>query len=86
MSVQNQLLQATTTTPTTINRRHDFHEARPDCVEFAPWVSEELKSSALHLVKELEPSLAQLVIDEWAGLLDLSAIHTSPHGYLHAVR
>ena len=85
-TTDNDLIRTTTTTiPTTTNHRRHFHETRPDCIEFAPWVPEELKSSALHLIKELEPSLAQLVIDEWAGLLEEGAIHTSPHGYLHAL-
>lgn len=79
------LIRTTTTIPTTTNRRGHFPETRPDCIEFAPWVPEELKSSALQLVKELEPSFAQLVIDEWAGLLEEGAIHTSPEGYLYTL-
>jgi hypothetical protein len=85
LTTDKDLIRTTTTTPTTTNHRHQFPETRPDSIEFAPWVPEELKSSAVHLVKELEPSLAQLVIDEWAGLLEEGAIHTSPHGYLHTL-
>lgn len=85
-TTDNDLIRTTTTTtPTTTNHRPHLNITKPDCIEFAPWVPEELKSSAVHLVKELAPSLAQLVIDEWAGLLDIGAIHTSPHGYLHAL-
>lgn len=77
--------RTTTTTPTTTNHSRDFHETRVNCIEFAPWVPEKLKSSALHMVKGLDPSLAQLVIDEWAALLSINTIRLSPLGYLHTL-
>jgi hypothetical protein len=79
------LKRTTTTKPTTTNNPTRFHDNEPYCVEFPSWIPEEFKPSAADLINALNPGVAQLVIDEWAALLAIGAIHTSPLGYLYAL-
>ncbi len=51
-------------------------------MEIPAWGAEELRQSAQQQVAALDPPVAQIVIDEWAVLLELSAFHRSPIGYL----
>jgi hypothetical protein len=44
-------------------------------------VPHEIRTSAQHLVVELDQADAQLVIDEWAGALAAGMIQRSPLGY-----
>ncbi len=74
----------TTTQTTTYHGRRDSGQGAGS-VEFPSWVPEEIRASARHLVKALDQPQAQLVVDEWAGLLMTGAIHTSPLGYLSAL-
>ncbi len=54
-------------------------------IEFADWIPKELIGSAIDKVSRLEPSTAQLVIDEWAGIMADDRIKSSPLGYLHTL-
>lgn len=81
------LRETTTTTPTYTKEScgsSDF--CNDDCeLEFATWVPLELRAAALEKVARLKPSLAQLVIDEWSGIMTTDRIESSPLGYLHAM-
>jgi hypothetical protein len=72
----------TTPTPTKQNRSSSF---RFHNIEFANWVPIELREPASDKVAKLDASLAQIVIDEWAGIMATDRIETSPLGYLHAM-
>jgi hypothetical protein len=54
-------------------------------VEFPAWVPDALRQSAKRRVAQLDASLAQIVIDEWAGVIAAGVIHRSPLGYLQAL-
>lgn len=54
-------------------------------MEIPAWVAEELRQPARQQVAALDPPVAQMVIDEWAVLLELGAIHRSPIGYLRSL-
>jgi hypothetical protein len=73
----------TTTThkPTDTNRGTDVDRRRQP-LQFPEWVPHEIRTSAQHLVAELDQADAQLVIDEWAGALAAGVIQRSPLGYL----
>lgn len=79
------LRRTTTTTPTTTKERRSLCEHENSVVEFATWVSDELREAAVEKVARLSPVEAQTVIDEWAGCMAVNLIETSPLGYLHAM-
>ncbi|MCZ2156516.1 MAG: hypothetical protein LC114_21870 [Bryobacterales bacterium] len=84
LPITDEKIKRTTTTTkqtTTYHGRRD-REQGAGSVEFASWVPEDLRASARNLVKALDQPRAQLVLDEWAGLIMIGAIHTSPLGYL----
>jgi hypothetical protein len=69
------------TRQTTTNNRH----AVKSFMEFPPWVPEELPKPAQQQVATLDARTAQSVVDEWAVLLELGAIRSSPIGYLRSL-
>jgi hypothetical protein len=79
------LRRTTTTTPTNTKERSSSCEKEYGIVEFASWVPHELRDSAMKKVARLNPVEAQIVIDEWAGIMATGRIETSPLGYLHAM-
>jgi len=79
------LKRTTTTTPTTTKERSSSCENETPDVVFAPWVPAELQDAAREIVAELDPSEAQVVIDEWAGAMAAESIDRSPLGYLQAM-
>jgi hypothetical protein len=44
-----------------------------------------VRQGAIEKVARLRPGEAQIVIDEWAGIMATGRIETSPIGYLHAM-
>jgi hypothetical protein len=54
-------------------------------LELAPWIPDTLRPEALEKVARLDGVAAQLVIDEWAGIMATGRIESSPLGYLHAL-
>jgi hypothetical protein len=48
-------------------------------------VPAELRAAATAKVARLDTVAAQLVIDEWAGIMAAGRIETSPLGYLNAL-
>jgi hypothetical protein len=79
------LRRTTTTTPTTTKERSSSCENENHAVAFAWWVPEELQDAARTIVVGLDPSEAQMVIDEWAGAMAADSIDISPLGYLQAL-
>ena len=79
------LKQTTTTTPITTKGCGSRSETEVDQIEFAPWVPDDLKAPAINKVARLEPTAAQLVIDEWSGIIATDRIESSLLGYLHAL-
>ena len=79
------LIQTTTTTPTTTKGCGSRSETEIDRIEFISWMPDDLKVSAIEKVARLEPASAQLVIDEWTGILATGRIESSPLGYLHTL-
>ncbi len=79
------LKRTTTTTPTTTKERGGRCGNEHGVVEFASWVPHVLRGPAMEKVARLNPVEAQIVIDEWAGILATGRIETSPLGYLHAM-
>ncbi|MCP4996403.1 MAG: hypothetical protein GY934_21905, partial [Gammaproteobacteria bacterium] len=79
------LIQTTTTTPTTTKGCGSRSETESDRIEFISWMPDDLKVSAIEKVARLEPASAQLVIDEWTGILATGRIESSPLGYLHTL-
>lgn len=77
------LKRTTTTIPTTTNNSG----IEKPCLQlaFPSWVPDELQVPAKKQVEILEKPLAQVVIDEWSGILATDAIHSSPLGYLHTL-
>jgi hypothetical protein len=54
-------------------------------LEFPAGVPQELQPSAQRIVEGLEKTVAQQVLDEWAGIIAASAIHSSPLGCLRGL-
>lgn len=80
------LRSTTTTTPTYTKESCSSGNCIDDRgLEFARWVPLEIRSSALEKVARLNTSEAQIVIDEWAGIMATDRIESSPLGYLHAM-
>jgi hypothetical protein len=77
------LIRTTTTTPTFTNGSSSEYDQ--EGVQFCHWVPNELRVPAAHQVAELSTPLAQMVIDEWAGIIAAGAIRNSPLGYLRAL-
>lgn len=75
----------TTTTPTDTKGGRSSSEYENDYLEFADWVPEALREAARLKVARLCTADAQLVIDEWAGIMATGRIESSPLGYLHAL-
>lgn len=78
------LRRTTTTTPTTTKEHRRSREPTPG-LQFADWVPNELREAALTKVAGLDAAEAQMVVDEWAGIMASGRIETSPLGYLHAL-
>jgi hypothetical protein len=79
----------TTTTTTTNNNKTKDHccgsgsgEKKAIDLEFPASVPQEFQPSAQRLVEGLEKTVAQQVIDDWAGIIAAGAIHPSPLGCL----
>jgi len=85
LNTDGDLRRTTTTTPTVTKGCGSSSERESDCIEFALWVPDDLKSPAMDKVARLEPTSAQLVIDEWAGIMATGRIESSPLGYLHTL-
>ncbi len=80
------LKRTTTTTPIdTKECSSSCSETESDRIAFVPWIPEELRISAVNKVAKLDPWAAQIVIDEWAGIMATGRIESSPLGYLHAL-
>jgi hypothetical protein len=79
------LKQIQPTTPTTTKGGGSRCETGNDGIEFISWMPDDLKVSAIEKVARLEPASAQLVIDEWTGILATGRIEKSPLGYLHTL-
>ncbi len=60
-------------------------EKKNEAIEFPTDVPAELRESARRLVAGLNPPLAQMVIDEWAGIMSVGAIRSSPLGCLRGL-
>ncbi|MCG7985398.1 MAG: helix-turn-helix domain-containing protein [Candidatus Thiodiazotropha lotti] len=56
-----------------------------DPVEFVSWIPRELRTPAIKKVARLDTESAQIVIDEWAGIMATGRIENSPLGYLHVL-
>jgi len=54
-------------------------------VEFAHWVPRDLRDAATRLIRVLDTTAAQVVVDEWAGIMAAGGIKRSPIGYLGAL-
>ena len=78
-------LSGTTTTKPTYTNGSSSGEYDQEGVQFCHWVPNELRVPATHQVAELSRPLAQMVIDEWAGIIAAGAIRNSPLGYLRAL-
>ncbi len=77
--------RTTTTRQTTTHDGDHCHASGQSPVEIPAWVAEELRQPARQQVAALEPPVAQMVIDEWAVLLEPGTIHRSPIGYLRSL-
>ena len=75
----------TTTQPTYTKGGSSSGEYDQEGVQFCDWVPNELRGPATHQVAELSTPLAQMVIDEWAGIIAAGTIRNSPLGYLRAL-
>ena len=75
----------TTTQPTYTKGGGSSGEYDQEGVQFCDWVPSELRGPAAHQVAELSRPLAQMVIDEWAGIIAAGTIRNSPLGYLRAL-
>lgn len=78
-------LSGTTTTKPIYTNGSGSGEYDQAGVQFSHWVPTELRVPATHRVAELSSPLAQMVIDEWAGIIAAGAIRNSPLGYLRAL-
>ena len=79
------LRKTTTTIPTSTQGCSSSCENENGCPEFAAWVPAELREAATAKVAGLNTAAAQLVIDEWAGIMAMGRIESSPLGYLRAL-
>jgi len=79
------LLRTTTTIPTDTKGCCSSGENEKGNPEYATWVPDELRAAATEKVARLDAVAAQLVIDEWAGIMATGRIETSPLGYLRAL-
>jgi len=77
--------RTTSTRQTTTHNGDHCHSSSQPPVEIPAWVAKELRQPARQQVAALDPPVAQTVIDEWAVLLELGAIHRSPIGYLRSL-
>ncbi|MDA9981383.1 helix-turn-helix domain-containing protein [Gammaproteobacteria bacterium] len=79
------LIKTTTTIPTDTKGCCSSGENENGIPEYATWVPDELRAAATEKVAGLDAAAAQLVIDEWAGIMATGRIERSPLGYLHAL-
>jgi hypothetical protein len=79
------LRKTTTTIPTDTQGCSSSCENENGCPEFAAWVPDKLRAAATEKVAGLNIAAAQLVIDEWAGIMATGRIESSPLGYLRAL-
>lgn len=84
-STEKDLKRTTTTTPTFTQGPATRTKNRRQRLEVAAWVPEALHSEALAKVSRLRPVEAQIVLDEWAGIMAHGHIKDSPLGYLHVL-
>jgi len=76
------LLPRTTTTYVT-KARYSKPDQRKHSIVFPYWISPGLQLAAREQVARFEATVAQMLIDEWAGAIDAGKIKKSPLGYLH---
>lgn len=80
------LRETTTTRPTTTQERRISRCATAhSTLAFADWVPAALRQAAMEKVVGLSLAEAQVIVDEWAGIMATGRIETSPLGYLHAM-
>lgn len=79
------LIKTTTTKPNVTKACCSSRENGNDGPEFADWVPHGLRAAATRKVARLNIGAAQLVIDEWAGIMATGRIESSPLGYLHTL-
>ncbi len=79
------LRKTTTTIPTDTKGCCSSRENENGNPEYAIWVPDELRAAATEKVARLGTVAAQLVIDEWAGIMATGRIESSPLGYLRAL-
>lgn len=84
-STEVNLRNTTTTTPTHTKESRSSSGLHFRNLRFADWVPVDLREQAVEKVARLESSIAQIVIDEWTGIMATDRIETSPLGYLHAM-
>ena len=75
------LRKTTTTKPKFTKGCCSSRENGNDGPEFADWVPHGLRAAATRKVARLNIGAAQLVIDEWAGIMATGRIESSPLGY-----
>ncbi|PVV14334.1 MAG: hypothetical protein B6D72_04185 [gamma proteobacterium symbiont of Ctena orbiculata] len=86
LTTTNPNLKSTTiTTPTKTKGDCNGCRESGDPIEFVSWVPGELKTPATKKVARLDTESAQIVIDEWAGIMATGRIENSPLGYLHVL-
>ncbi|MEN8180589.1 MAG: hypothetical protein ABFS39_18480 [Pseudomonadota bacterium] len=85
LNTEEDLRRTTITTPTDTKGCRSSSEHKNACLEFAAWVPKELRVAAMEKVTRLSTAEAQIVIDEWAGIMATGRIESSPLGYLHAL-
>ena len=80
------LRRTTTTTPTNTKGGGGSCSCfESEKIEFAEWVPKELREPARRKAATLEAPFAQMVIDEWAGIMAAGGINRSPLGYLQTL-
>ena len=79
------LRRTTTTTPTLTKGGSSCRGNENNVPAIPDWVPDDLKQVAAQKVSRLNPAEAQIVIDEWVGIMATGRIETSPLGYLHAL-
>ncbi len=85
LNTDRDLRMTITTTPIDTKGCSSCSEMESDRIVFAPWIPEDLRISAVDKVVRLNTRAAQMVIDEWAGIMATGRIESSPLGYLHAL-
>jgi len=78
-------LRKTTTTIPTYTKEYGSSSEENNCPKIISWVPEDLHANARNIVAQLNPTSAQMVIDEWAGNIAAGRIETSPLGFLYAL-